>query len=76
MEIIKPSNAEEKQYAARTVLEALPEWFGMADSREEYIANVSSLPCWCAEEDGRIAGFLALKETGRDTAELYVMSIA
>lgn len=30
---------KEKQTIVRTILEALPEWFGISSAREEYIAE-------------------------------------
>lgn len=69
------SDEEEKQAIARTVLEALPEWFGIPEAREEYISGTSSQIMFGAYEDGRPVGFICLKETGKDTVELYVMGI-
>ena len=37
MEIREIALPEEKQRIAREVLEALPEWFGIPEAREEYI---------------------------------------
>ena len=31
------SDKDQKEYIARTVLEALTDWFGVTDSREKYI---------------------------------------
>lgn len=66
---------EEKKIAARTVLEALPEWFGIPEARENYISSTESQIMFGAYEDERPVGFLCLKETGKDTVELYVMGI-
>lgn len=33
------ADSKEKQVIARTVLEALPEWFGILEAREDYIAK-------------------------------------
>lgn len=38
MEIREMTAPEEKQQVARQILEGLPEWFGIAEAREEYIA--------------------------------------
>ena len=66
---------EEKEATARTVLEALPEWFGIPEAREEYISGTSSQIMFGAYEKERPVGFLCLKETGKDTVELSVMGI-
>ena len=66
MEIQELTVAEEKQKVVRQILEGLPEWFGIAEAREEYIAQSAGQPCFAAMEQGKPIGFLCLKETGRD----------
>ncbi len=68
-------NPEERRGVARDILEALPEWFGIEEAREEYIAQAGEEPCFAAMEEGRPVGFLCLKETGKATAELAVMGV-
>ena len=65
----------EKTAIAREILEALPQWFGIPEAREEYIASSVHQPFFAAEDRGFPMGFLCLKETGRDTAELAVMGV-
>ena len=64
MEIQELTVAEEKQKVVRQILEGLPEWFGIAEAREEYIAQSAGQPCFAAMEQGKPIGFLCLKETG------------
>ena len=68
-------DSEEKKAISREVLEALPEWFGIPSSTEEYISKSASQPFWCAYVDGMTAGFLYLYETGKATLELYVTGV-
>ena len=65
----------EKEAAAASVLSGLPEWFGLPDSTAEYVRVSRGLPFWAAVEDGKAAGFAALKETAPKTAEIYVMGV-
>ncbi len=65
----------EKRRIARYVLEALPDWFGIPEAREEYIEKSAGQLFLTALEDSVPAGFLYLKESGRDTVELYVMGV-
>ena len=37
MKIIEITDTMQKQAITRQILEALPEWFGIAEAREEYI---------------------------------------
>ena len=68
--------ADEKSRIAREILEALPEWFEVEESRERYIAESAGWPFWAyVDEEGRSGGFLCLKETGKETMELAVMGV-
>ena len=67
---------EEKQAVARAILTALPEWFGMAESREEYIRACGTLPVWADFQDGDCRGFIAMKQTSDCAAEIHVMGVA
>lgn len=68
-------NAEEKRRICRVILEALPEWFGIPEAREEYVSESADKPFFAAMDGENPVGFLCLKETGRDTVELYVMGV-
>lgn len=60
---------------ARQVLEALPDWFGIPESREAYIRDCRTRPFWADLEDGEVRGFLSMKATSPYTAELAVMGV-
>ena len=64
-----------KETISREILEALPEWFGLTESREEYIEESKKLLFFAAYDKSEPIGFLSLKETGKETVELYVMGI-
>ena len=42
--IVQIEDRDQKKQICRKILQALPEWFGIEDSREEYIAD-------CVEQD-------------------------
>ena len=73
--IVRIDDRQEKQQIARAVLEALPEWFEVEASREKYIADCADWIFLAAKENDETAGFLCLKETGKDTVELAVMGV-
>ncbi len=76
MDIKEIKEPEEKRDIARQVLEALTDWFGIPEAREEYIEQSGALPFWAAfSEEGKPAGFICLSETGKDTAELHVLGV-
>lgn len=65
----------EKECIAREVLEDLTDWFGVPEYREGYIRDSRKWIFFAAEQEGKTAGFLCLKETGKSTAELAVMGV-
>ncbi len=75
MEIRQITDNLTKQSIARLILEALPDWFGIPDAREEYITESVDQMFFCAFDDDKPLGFLYLKETGRETVELCVMGV-
>ena len=69
------SNAEEKKTVARQILEALPEWFGISESTENYISQSAEQVMFASYDNEKPVGFICLKETGKDTVELAVMGV-
>lgn len=66
----------EKETIVRQILEALPEWFEIPEAREEYISDSREQIMFAAKRDNdKPIGFICLKETGKDTAELAVMGV-
>ena len=73
--IVQVADAAEKRRIARAVLEALPDWFAVEESRERYIAECAGQAFFAALRDGAPIGFLCLKPTGDATVELAVMGV-
>ncbi|MDD4768872.1 MAG: GNAT family N-acetyltransferase [Eubacteriales bacterium] len=68
------SNYDKKQIS-RKILEALPEWFGILEAREQYINDSAKQVFFAAYDDNKPIGCLCLKETGKETVELAVMGV-
>ena len=75
MEIREQKGAADKRRITRQILEALPDWFGIPEAREGYIEKSAGQPFFAAFDGEAPIGFLYLVQTGRDTAELYVMGV-
>ena len=75
MRIQMLDDRQEKQRVARVILEALPEWFGIPEARENYIRESADEIMLVSSEGGDTKGFLCLKETGKATLELAVMGV-
>lgn len=69
------NDAKEKQRIVRKILEALPEWFEVEESREDYIAKSADFLTFCAYDGDAPIGFLCLKQTGDATVELAVTGV-
>ena len=65
----------EKKQIARYILESLKDWFEISKTREDYIEKSANQLFFAAIENSSPIGFLYLKETGKDTVELYVMGV-
>lgn len=75
-------DGEKKRQIAADILHKLPDWFGLPESTERYISESVKMPFWAwyeSEKSGGgysiASGFLALKETSPDTAEIFVMGV-
>ena len=75
IKIIEEKEVNQKQRIAREILEALPDWFGIPEAREQYIKESSDQPFFAAYDSNKPIGFLCLKETGKETVELSVMGV-
>lgn len=73
--IIKIDTPNDKAEAVSDVLRALPVWFGIEESTQEYIKNARELPVWVSKEENEVQGVLAGKLTSEVTMELYVMGV-
>lgn len=62
-----------KRRTARSVLEALPDWFEVPESREAFILECVCQLFYAAFDKSLPVGFIRLKKTGKDTAELAVL---
>lgn len=63
--IIQVENNKEKEMISRTILEALPDWFGIPEAREEYIVNSVNQQLFAAVKEEKTIGFLALNKQGK-----------
>ena len=59
----------------RTILAALPTWFGIPDSVTDYVAAAETNPTVVASAGGEDVGLLTLVEHTADAAEIYVMGV-
>lgn len=73
--IIKIEDKEMKERICFEILEALPEWFEIPESRALYAKTCRELPLWTDMEGDLIKGFIAMKETSKYAVEICVMGV-
>lgn len=73
--IQKIENKDEKEKICTEILEALPEWFEMPESRVSYAKGSREFPFWADVENNDARGFIVMKETSRYSVEIYVMGV-
>ncbi len=66
-----------KSEICQNILDLLPEWFGIQEAKENYVKESDSLPMiGCFDNDtGMCIGFLALKDSTSNAAEIFVMAL-
>ena len=75
MRIKEITGSTKKELIARSILEDLTDWFGIPESREAYIQECGCQQLFAAYDEDFPIGFICLKETGKDTAELSVLGV-
>ena len=73
--IIEIKDADSKESYTKSILERLPEWFGIPEAIEEYVNTVSSCSFWAAFDKEVCIGFISgIIHYGR-TGEIYVCGV-
>lgn len=73
--INKIDNKEKKEKICMEILEALPEWFEIPESRVSYAKESRELPFWADVENDIARGFIVMKETSDYAVEICVMGV-
>jgi GNAT superfamily N-acetyltransferase len=59
----------------RTILEALPDWFGIPEALENYVHDAKTMTLVAGRRDGRIVGMVALNRTSEATIDMHVIGV-
>jgi len=73
--ILKIDDERIKGAIAESILNELPDWFGIPESTQNYVSECKTMPFWAAFVGEKPVGFIAMKETSSHTAEIYVMGV-
>jgi len=61
--------------ACESILNALPEWFGIPASNEEYLRSLPRFTTFVARLHGAVVGFVALERHFPESAENHVLAV-
>jgi ribosomal protein S18 acetylase RimI-like enzyme len=73
--IIEIHDEEKKSIYTNEILRTLPDWFGIEESLCDYVESVAKLSFWCAMDNGKAVGFVAVKIHYGHTGDIYVCGI-
>lgn len=57
------------------ILLGLPDWFGIEEANQQYIADIDVNPTFIASDDETVVGFLTVTQHNPYSAEIHVMGI-
>lgn len=66
---------EGRAIICRSILEALPEWFGIQEARESYIRQADTQPMLACIDGGQPVGMLTMIHQSRMNLEIAVMGV-
>jgi XTP/dITP diphosphohydrolase len=75
VEIAPEADPERRAEIARSILAALPDWFGLPDAVERYVALARAEPILVASRGGRAIGFALGRRTSPAAAEIHVIAV-
>ena len=64
-----------KSALCRSILESLPDWFGIPESIDRYVAEVAHLPMFGVRRDGQVAGFITIETINPHVAEIHLIAV-
>ena len=59
----------------RSILDALPEWFGLPASNADYARLADEGPAWLAVDNGEVVGVMLLKPHFTTAVEIYLLAV-
>ena len=59
----------------RSILDQLPEWFGIPESNADYARLADEGPAWLAVDNGEVVGLMLLKPHFTTAVEVYLLAV-
>jgi XTP/dITP diphosphohydrolase len=73
--IAREREPDAKERICRSVLESLPDWFGIPEAIDQFCREVRELRMWVARKGDEIAGLATVQQHFPVTAELHLIAI-
>ena len=75
IQVAPEPDADRRTAIARRILEALPDWFGLPDALEHYVAAARREPILVAAQAGEAVGFALSRRLTPAAAEIHVIAV-
>ncbi len=62
-------------HECEAILRSLPAWFGIEEALVRYVADTARLPTFAVRREGRLEGFLTLREHFQKAWEIHCMAV-
>ncbi len=72
---VEVEDADARERICRSILAAIPRWFGLPDSNEEYALGVRDHHFVAVLDGDEMTGFASIRTNTPFTAEIYVMGM-
>ena len=59
----------------RTILDQLPDWFGIPESNADYARLADEGPAWLAIDDGEVVGVMLLTRRFESAVEIHLLAV-
>ena len=73
--INRERDPDAKERICRSILESLPEWFGIPEAIDQFCHEVRALRMWVARSGDEVAGFATVQQHFPVAAELHLIAI-
>jgi XTP/dITP diphosphohydrolase len=73
--IARERDPDAKERICRSVLESLPDWFGIPEAIDWFCSEVRDLRMWVARRDDSVAGLATVRQHFPAAAELHLIAI-
>ncbi|MCB9987772.1 MAG: GNAT family N-acetyltransferase [Rhodospirillales bacterium] len=75
LDVVHVQDEALKSAYCREIIPLLPDWFGMPDANKNYISGMATREVFAGFYDGKLMGFIGLKDHMRRSLEVWWMGV-